>query len=425
MAHDPRDLAGAPLSGDALPDMRAIGGERVRGQKVRVALPDGDEAILSYDGEPFRDTAGALAGAIVTFEDITARQTAEQRLRDSEARLKATFEGVTDAIITFDATGNITNFNHAFARMHGHSGKNDAPTHRDFYVADLDVRTPDGAILPVEDWPFQRALRGDTVKDMELHVRRKSAPSPGYLGSFTAVPIRSESGDLLQIVVTIRDVTERRRAQKRHDLMTRELNHRARNALAVVQAITRLTRADTVEAYGEAVRGRVEALVRSHARLADSEWEELPLADLVRDELSPFASEDGERMILTGDEIRLSPVAVQPVSMALHELSTNAAKYGALSARDGRIRIVTKRDDAGFQLVWTEEGGPAVTPPSRQGVGLGIISGVADQLGGTVDIDWRSGGLRCVLRLGHGASSSIGRPRAPEPKPNPEPGTGR
>jgi PAS domain S-box-containing protein len=147
MARDPRDLEGLPLAAAARPDMRALAGERVRGQKVRVALPGGNEAILSYDGEPYKDATGALAGAIVTFEDITERQAAEQRLRDSEARLKATFEGVTDAIITFDAAGTITNFNHAFARMHGHPDKEEAPAHRDYYVEDLDVRTPDGALL--------------------------------------------------------------------------------------------------------------------------------------------------------------------------------------------------------------------------------------------------------------------------------------
>jgi PAS domain S-box-containing protein len=337
MTGDPRDLEGLPLAGGARPDMRALAGERVRGQKVRVALPGGHEAILSYDGEPYKDATGALAGAIVTFEDITERQAAEQRLRDSEARLKATFEGVTDAIITFDAAGNITNFNHAFARMHGHPDKETAPTHLYYYVQDLDVRTPDGVALAVEDWPFERALRGESVKDMELHVSRRSVATPGYVGSFAAVPIRNENGDILQVVVTIRDVTERRRAQRRHDLMTRELNHRARNALAVVQAITRLTKADTVEAYGKAVRGRVEALVRSHARLADSDWSELPLWQLVRDELSPFMSDENDQVVLTGNDIRLSPVAVQPVSMALHELTVNAAKYGALSVRNGSV----------------------------------------------------------------------------------------
>jgi two-component sensor histidine kinase len=142
--------------------------------------------------------------------------------------------------------------------------------------------------------------------------------------------------------VTIRDITERSRAQRRHDLMTREVNHRARNALAVVQAITRLTKAETVRAYGEAVRGRVEALVRSHARLADSEWEEVPLRDLVLDELRPYTGDDGTRIALSGDAVRLAPEAVQPVSMALHELATNAAKYGALSVRDGRIRVATE-----------------------------------------------------------------------------------
>lgn len=155
--------------------------------------------------------------------------------------------------------------------------------------------------------------------------------------------------------------------------------------------------------------GRVEALVRSHARLADSDWSELPLRQLVQDEVSPFMSDESDQVVLTGDDIRLSPIAVLPVSMALHELTVNAAKYGALSVRDGSVKIEAARNAAGgFRLVWTEEGGPAVAAPARQGVGLGIISGVADQLGGTIEMSWPPEGMRCVLDLRLGAGPTVG-----------------
>jgi two-component sensor histidine kinase/CheY-like chemotaxis protein len=384
-----------------MPHAAALKGERVRGQLVRMALPSGADVILSCDGAPLRDGTGAIMGAIVTFDDVTERQRAEERLRASEARLKATFEGVTDAIITFDALGNIINFNHAFARMHGF-GEGGPPRDQDWYSGNFRISMLDGQQVPHEDWPFMRALRGETVKDLELQV---SVPGhAGYTGSFSATPIRDEEGATQQVVVTIRDITERSRAQRRHDLMTREVNHRARNALAVVQAITRLTKAETVKEYGEAVRGRVEALVRSHVRLADSEWDEVPLGELIRDELRPYQGDGGRRVTLSGGGVLLAPEAVQPVSMALHELATNAAKYGALSVRDGRIRIAAEPlGGTRFRIVWTEEGGPPVAPAKRRGVGLEVIGSVAAQLGGTAEFDWEPGGIRCTLTLGLGA----------------------
>jgi PAS domain S-box-containing protein len=415
IARNPRDIEGVPLPPHLMPHAAALKGERVRGQLVRMALPSGTDVILSCDGAPLRDGTGAITGAIVTFDDVTERQRAEERLRASEARLKATFEGVTDAIITFDALGNIINFNHAFARMHGF-GEEDPPFHRDWYSQNLAMVTLDGQPLRHEDWPFMRARRGETVKDVELQVSLDGEPR--YVGSFNATPVRDEEGATQQVVVTIRDITERSRAQRRHDLMTREVNHRARNALAVVQAITRLTKAETVKEYGEAVRGRVEALVRSHVRLADSEWDEVPLGELIRDELRPYQSDGGRRVALSGGGVLLAPEAVQPVSMALHELATNAAKYGALSVRDGRIRIAAEPlGGTRFRIVWTEEGGPPVAPAKRRGVGLEVIGSVAAQLGGTADFDWEPGGIRCTLTLGLGASARALPPGAQDLEP--------
>jgi PAS domain S-box-containing protein len=419
IALDPRTLDGGPLLPHLMPHAAALRGERVRSQMVRVAHPKGSDVILSCDGEPLRDAAGVVTGAILTFDDVTERQAAEARLRDSEARLKATFEGVTDAIITFGADGRIISFNHAYARMHGFASPEDAPSHRDLYKSELEVRTPDGRPVPIEEWPFSRALRGEVVKDLELHFSRRGAGEV-FIGSFNATPITGPDGEILQVVVTIRDITERSRARRRHDLMTREVNHRARNALAVVQAITRLTRAETVREYGEAVRGRVEALVRSHVRLADNEWDEVPLRELILDELRPYQSEDGQRVTLEGSELHLAPEAVQPVSMALHELATNAAKHGALSQPEGRIRVkVEPLGGTRFQLVWTEEGGPAAAPPTRRGVGLEVIGSVASQLDGTCDIAWTPSGLRCTLTLGLGATDSGTHHRSDQPEAPP------
>jgi CheY-like chemotaxis protein len=166
------------------------------------------------------------------------------------------------------------------------------------------------------------------------------------------------------------------------------------------------------------VRGRVEALVRSHVRLADSEWDEVPLGELIRDELRPYQGDGGRRVTLSGGGVLLAPEAVQPVSMALHELATNAAKYGALSVRDGRIRIAAEPlGGTRFRIVWIEEGGPPVAPAKRRGVGLEVIGSVAAQLGGTADFAWEPGGIRCTLTLGLGAAARAVPPGAQDLEP--------
>ncbi len=207
------------------------------------------------------------------------------------------------------------------------------------------------------------------------------------------------------------DVTDRIRAEERQRLLMREVDHRAKNALAVVQSMLRLTRAEDLESFIRTVEGRVAALARAQTLLSEAKWHGADLRVMAQGELMPFLSapESGRpRVMLEGPAMVLAPGAAQPLSMVLHELATNAAKHGALSTPEGRVLLRWQIDqEAGvLRIIWQESGGPPVTlPPDRQepqrrGFGSRVIQAtVADQLGGAIERHWEPGGLRCEVSI--------------------------
>ncbi|HYC01883.1 MAG TPA: HWE histidine kinase domain-containing protein [Azospirillaceae bacterium] len=210
------------------------------------------------------------------------------------------------------------------------------------------------------------------------------------------VPHLAEDGAVQGFFATVSDLTGRRRGEERQHLLAREVDHRAKNLLAVVQSVIRLTKAPTYEAFVATLEGRVTALARAHTLLAANRWDGADLRSVVLNELAPYAAEDGDAIRLEGPAVTLRPDATQPVAMAIHELATNAAKYGCLSAAAGRLRVSWSRreaDDA-LRLVWTETGGPAVSHPARVGFGSTLLdASIRRQMQGDVRLDWRPSGL--------------------------------
>lgn len=195
------------------------------------------------------------------------------------------------------------------------------------------------------------------------------------------------------------DVTDRRDAEERRQVLLNEVDHRARNLLSVVQGLVRLTQADTVHAFREAVEGRLAALGHAHRLLTEARWQGAELHRLVAEELTPY--EEGERVTWAGPRLLLLPEAAQSLAMALHELATNAIKHGALSRQVGLVRLTWRVAEDGISLLWEEAGGPAIPgPPLNRGVGGSVIQAtIVQQLNGTVLMGWEPGGLRCTLRL--------------------------
>jgi two-component sensor histidine kinase/DNA-binding response OmpR family regulator len=214
-----------------------------------------------------------------------------------------------------------------------------------------------------------------------------------------AAMTRDDGGRAVRVSGVTIDITDRKEAEERQALLTREVDHRARNALAVTQSIVRLTKGSTIKNYIAAVEGRIGALSRAHTLLSESRWQGADLIKLVDEELSPYRT-SADKVTASGPHVSLRPVTAQILALALHELATNAAKYGALSSTAGRVELSWELKAGNLTLQWREIGGPHARPPDSQGFGTKIITAsVASQLGGQASFNWRPEGLHCSLSI--------------------------
>src|SRR5215471_14357911 len=245
-----------------------------------------------------------------------------------------------------------------------------------------------------EDWKILRRAFRQARKDagacqVEFRVCRPDGGIRWCLGTVAA------SRDLVDRIsrisgVTI-DITDRKEAEERQLLLAREVDHRAKNALAVMHAIVSLTRADSIEQFVTAVEGRIQALARAHSLLSESRWRGANIVELIREELAPYRAAKNDRVRISGNDLSLEPSSAQALALALHELATNAAKYGALSLPSGSIEVMWEVRADKLELGWTESGGPAIEQTMPGGFGIRVIkASVESQLGGTVEFNWRN-----------------------------------
>ena len=214
----------------------------------------------------------------------------------------------------------------------------------------------------------------------------------------TAAATINKVGRIVRVSGVTIDITERKRAEERQSLLAREVDHRAKNALALAQSIVRLTRAGDVKDYMQAVEGRISALARVHTILSLSNWEGAEIGKLVEEEFAPYSASG--QFELHGPELKLEPATAQTLALALHELVTNSAKYGALSTLSGHLAIEWDVRSETLQLAWEEHGGPPVEQPVSRGFGTrSVIASIESQLGGKAEFDWRAEGLICRLSV--------------------------
>jgi PAS domain S-box-containing protein len=257
------------------------------------------------------------------------------------------------------------------------------------------------ALLHPDDVDRLRKLIGEFargVRTYEAEFRINRPDGEQRWCAATAAATVDRSGSVIRVSGVTIDITERKRAEERQSLLAREVDHRAKNALALAQSIVRLTRGDTINAYVEAVEGRINALARVHTILSLSSWRGAEIGRLVADEMAPYAS--GTQVRSGGPEVSLQPATAQTLALVLHELLTNSAKYGALSTRTGQLSIGWQIIDDMLAMTWEETGGPVVRAPTSRGFGTrGILAGIEAQLGGQVSFDWRAEGLVCRLEV--------------------------
>ena len=262
---------------------------------------------------------------------------------------------------------------------------------------------------------FERISKDANTFQTEFRVRRPNGDVRWCTG--TAVASFDDKARLVGLSGVTADITERKRAEERQILLAEEVDHRARNVVAVVQSIMRLTRADNMDDYIGALDGRIGALSNAHRLLASSRWEGADLNRLVEEEFAPYRASGNERVLAHGPVTLLPPATAQTIALALHELATNAAKYGALSSGNGQVKLSWRSEPGKLELTWIEDGGPKVSAPNRKGYGSrAIIAGIERQLGGAVNFDWQPGGLRCTLSVPHDdqlepASRSLFKPQ--------------
>jgi PAS domain S-box-containing protein len=257
------------------------------------------------------------------------------------------------------------------------------------------------ALIHPDDWfPLVEIARGMSqgarTQQTEFRVVRPNGEIRWCIG--TAAASLDEAGRVVRINGVTVDITDRKEADERQVLLAREVDHRARNALAVIQSIIRLTRAKSVEEYVQAIEGRIKALARAHALLSDSRWRGADLATLVGEELAPYRASD--KIQYNGPDISLQPATAQGLALALHELATNAAKHGALSSPAGKVSLEWALDSDALILRWSEEDGPRIFEPSSRSFGLKVIvASIEQQLGGKAVFDWNPEGLRCAFAI--------------------------
>jgi PAS domain S-box-containing protein len=369
----------------ALKEQRAIYGAEAIAER-----PDGTRVPFLAYPTPLWDEGGNLTGAVNTLIDITGRKEAE---RVAE-RFAAIIESSDDAILSKDLKGNIKTLNPGAERLFG-------------YTAEELVGKPVTTLIPPdrhgeEDRILDRIRRGERTDHYETLRRRKDGSLVDI--SLTVSPIKDSNGRIIGASKIARDITERRRNQEQQNLLLKEMNHRIKNLFTLAGAVVTLSArtAKTSKELAEAVQDRLAALALAHDLTLIDLTEEgkqsdrtITLTELVQTIVSPYVAEENARVTINGPDVSIRGNAVMSMALLLHEIATNAAKYGALSSQRGRVDVRWSVSNGELFLAWRERGGPALYgQPDNEGFGgLLVRLTVTGQLDGQIIRDWNREGL--------------------------------
>jgi PAS domain S-box-containing protein len=373
----------------ALNEGEIVHDELVRNQRFGL----GDQRIFSNNAAPIRDADGRIVGGVIAQVDVTERMAIEDALADSEARFRTITEAMPQLVWAADAEGNIDYRNaqlQAFAALEGETPAEDEPLWSDLLHPD----DQEGAAAA-----WMRSVETGEAFETEYRLRHYTGEMRWMLARALIVP--GTSGAARRWLGTLTDIDRIKKAETHRELLVQELNHRVKNTLAVVQSFANQTfaghgRDEQVEVFS----GRLQALAKAHDLLTQEAWEKASLRDIVRSAFEACAVEPS-RYEVTGPRVTLPPGKAVTFAMALHELCTNAIKYGALSSEAGRVEVRwtrTKDAEDRLRLTWRESGGPRVEPPTTKGFGSRMIRmAVAMERGGELRTDYRPEGLVCEI----------------------------
>jgi|GEM_PF-720442 len=322
-----------------------------------------------------------------SISDITDRKRAEE----AQAHLAAIVACSSEAIISKDLNGTIKSWNSGAEKIFGYPAEEMiGKSIRLLIPADRqneeeDILAQISRAKQVNNYETVRLCRDGQEVDVSVNVS----------------PIFDSAGKIVGASKIAHDISDRKLAEAREQLLMGEVNHRAKNMLTLVQVIARQTAANDAHTFAQRFDERILALSASHDVLVNNYWQNVPLDELVRSQLGHFQDIFGARIKLSGPSLKITAPAAQAIGMALHELATNAAKYGALSNDEGTIAIDWKLQGSDVSeqrllLDWIERGGPEVTKPSRNGFGSTVIDQILEaSINGDVTLDWLPTGLVC------------------------------
>jgi len=336
--------------------------------------------------------------------DVLARQAAdlierfqvETALRESEQRLRwlaSIVESTHDPIVSTDIKRIITTWNKAAELLFG-------------YASEEVIGQPIAILIPPdrhgeEHTIFQRITHEERLENYETVRKRKDGSSVDV--SLTISPVKDAEGKIAGASAIFRDITGRKRAEEREKMLMAELDHRAKNVLARVDMVVVSSRnaSNSVDEFTRSLKGRIQSMAAAHALLSQKGWNGVGLEALVRNQLAPYAA--AGNIAIRGTDVMLTPAAVQAMGMVLHELVTNAAKYGGLSVPTGRVTVswdIKPNGNVAANLVleWREVGGPPPSAKTQSGYGTRLIRDlVPHELGGTVDLEFAAEGVSCRI----------------------------
>ena len=363
---------------------------------------NGEERWLQSHGSRVSDSGGGQRRFVGVSFDITERKRVEEDLRESEGRFRTIFEQANDFLITTSLDQEITQVNPAVLAALGYEEHEVVGRHVSDFMDPDQFEISRAAVA-------QKLAEGGTTR-LTLHVRAKDGHE--LIWETNSRLTTDEDGNPTGLHAIGRDMTQAKRDEAHLRLLVDELNHRVKNTLAIVQGIAQQSfkaGIDTVTAR-RAFEGRLAALSETHNLLTREHWGPVSMAQIIGDAVTPHGgviglSPSGDRQgrfDLEGPDLPLAPKTAISLALAIHELSTNAVKYGALSQPEGRVTIQwAKRGTADaprLALTWTESGGPQVIVPTKRGFGTRMVErGLAAELGGTVKIEFAPKGLICTV----------------------------
>ena len=342
---------------------------------------------------PYRTVDNVIDGVVLTFVDITDRKRHEETL----AQLAAIVDSSQDAIIGHAFDGTITSWNLGAEQIFG-------------YRADEAIGQPFSMLIPedqADEVPqiLARLKRGERIEHFEIDRARKDGQKIDV--SLTISPVKDASGKIIAASTVAREFTERRRVEDHRNLLLAELDHRVKNTLMVISALVAQSARQTSSPteLAATIEGRIQALSRVHNLLNLHQHTHAELREIVAGELSAFGSGSEDRIRIEDQaRICLTAKATQSLAMAMHELCTNAAKYGALSTPAGKVAVkwsvANSTREPRLSLSWVETGGPPVKPPKRRGFGSQLIEQIMTyELQADVKRDFAEEGMRCTIEF--------------------------